>query len=127
MQELLYKDLFKQNNQRTYGNVRSSNGAASGYPFVIYSDSYNHKEYITGISSASLCGILWTPEIRNASSAREWLNRMQTVCFSSMAKLNAWATGLQPWSFPEGEDAGRRVIQLRMRLLPYIYSSFANY
>ena len=127
MQELLYKDLFKQNNQRTYGNVRSSNGAASGYPFVIYSDSYNHKEYITGISSASLCGILWTPEIRNASSAREWLNRMQTVCFSSMAKLNAWATGLQPWSFPEVEDAVRRVIQLRMRLLPYIYSSFANY
>ena len=127
MQELLYKDLFKQNNQRTYGNVRSSNGAASGYPFVIYSDSYNHKEYITGISSASLCGILWTPEIRNASSAREWLNRMQTVCFSSMAKLNAWATGLQPWSFSEVEDAVRQVIQLRMRLLPYIYSSFANY
>ena len=98
----------------------------SGYK-VDEVDSYNHKEYITGISSASLCGILWTPEIRNASSAREWLNRMQTVCFSSMAKLNAWATGLQPWSFSEVEDAVRQVIQLRMRLLPYIYSSFANY
>ena len=104
MQELLYKDLFKQNNQRTYGNVRSSNGAASGYPFVIYSDSYNHKEYITGISSASLCGILWTPEIRNASSAREWLNRMQTVCFSSMAKLNAWAVSYTLLTLPPNRE-----------------------
>jgi|ETNmetMinimDraft_30_1059905.scaffolds.fasta_scaffold03837_1 alpha-D-xyloside xylohydrolase len=127
MQHLLYKDLFRKNNQRTYGNVRSSNGAASGYPFVIYSDSYDHAQYITGISAASLCGVLWTPEIRNAATAREWLNRMQTVCFSPMAKLNAWATGLQPWSFPEVEAAVRKVIQLRMRLLPYIYSAFADY
>ena len=127
MQDLLYKDLFKKNNQRTYGNVRSSNGAASGYPFVIYSDSYDHAQYITGISAASLCGVLWTPEIRNAATAREWLNRMQTVCFSPMAKLNAWASGLQPWSFPEVEVAVRKVLQLRMRLLPYIYSAFAEY
>ncbi|HIB87479.1 TPA: DUF5110 domain-containing protein [Candidatus Poribacteria bacterium] len=127
MQDLLYKDLFKKNNQRTYGNVRSSNGAASGYPFVIYSDSYDHAQYITGISAASLCGVLWTPEIRNAATAREWLNRMQTVCFSPMAKLNAWASGLQPWSFPEVEEAVRKVLQLRMRLLPYIYSAFADY
>ena len=60
MQHLLYKDLFKKNNLRTYGNVRSSNGAASGYPFVIYSDSYDHAEYITGIPpvSAGCCGRL---------------------------------------------------------------------
>lgn len=127
MQHLLYKDLFKKKNQRTYGNVRSSNGAASGYPFVVYSDSYDHAQYITGISAASLCGVLWTPEIRNAATGREWLNRMQTVCFSPMAKLNAWATGLQPWSFPEVEAAVRQVIQLRLRLLPYLYSAFADY
>jgi alpha-glucosidase (family GH31 glycosyl hydrolase) len=127
MQNLLYKDLFKERNQRTYGNVRSSNGAASAYPFVIYSDSYDHEQYITGISSASLCGVLWTPETRNAATAREWLNRLQTVCFSPMALLNAWASGKQPWSFPEVEDAVQRVIQLRMRLLPYLYSAFADY
>ena len=44
-----------------------------------------------------------------------------------MAKLNAWASGLQPWSFPEVEAAVRKVLQLRMRLLPYIYSAFAEY
>ncbi len=127
MQHLLYHDLFKTNNQRTYGNVRSSNGGASGYPFVIYSDSYDHAEYITGISAASLCGVLWTPETRSAESAREWLNRLQTVCFSPMALLNAWASGLQPWSFPEVEAAVLKVVRLRMRLLPYLYSAFADY
>jgi len=127
LQKLLYQDLFKANNQRTYSLVRASNGAASGYPFVIYSDSYDHAQYITGLSTASLCGILWTPEIRSAGSAREWLNRMQTVCFSPMANLNAWASGVKPWDFPEVTDAVRDVIELRMRLLPYFYSAFAAY
>jgi alpha-glucosidase (family GH31 glycosyl hydrolase) len=127
MQNLLYTELFKKNDQRTYGNVRASNGAASGYPFVIYSDSYDHAEYITGISAASLCGILWTSEARSAGSDREWLNRMQTVCFSPMAKLNAWASGKKPWSYPSVTEAVRQTIQLRMRLLPYLYSAFAEY
>ena len=127
LQKMLYTDLFKANNQRTYGLVRASNGAASAYPFVIYSDSYDHEQYITGLSSASLCGILWTPEIRSAQNAREWLNRMQTVCFSPMAKLNAWASGTKPWDFPEVTDAVREVIELRMRLLPYLYTAFADY
>ena len=127
LQKTLYQDLFKKQNQRTYSLVRASNGAASGYPFVIYSDSYDHEQYITGLSTASLCGILWTPEIRSAGSAREWLNRMQTVCFSPMANLNAWASGVKPWDFPEVTDAVRDVIELRMRLLPYFYSAFAEY
>jgi len=127
MQNMLYNDLFKKNNVRTYGLVRASNGAASGYPFVIYSDSYNHEQYITGLSTASLSGILWTPEARSARTGREWLNRMQTVCFSPMAQLNAWSSGKKPWSYGEVTDSVRDVIKLRMRLLPYLYSAFADY
>jgi alpha-D-xyloside xylohydrolase len=127
MQNMLYNDLFKKNNVRTYGLVRGSNGAASGYPFVIYSDSYNHEQYITGLSTASLSGILWTPEARSARTGREWLNRMQTVCFSPMAQLNAWSSGKKPWSYGEVADSVRDVIKLRMRLLPYLYSAFADY
>ena len=108
MQNMLYNDLFKKRNVRTYGLVRASNGAASGYPFVIYSDSYDHSQYITGISAASLCGILWTPEARSARNDREWLNRMQTVCFSSMAKLNAWSSGRKPWSYGKVTDPRTR-------------------
>jgi len=127
IQSMLHKELFKANNQRTYSLVRASNGAASNYPFVIYSDSYGHDEYITGLSSASLSGILWCPEIRSAKSSREWINRMHTVCFSPMAMLNAWASGTKPWSYPEATDAIRRTIQLRMQLLPYLYTAFSNY
>jgi alpha-D-xyloside xylohydrolase len=127
MQNMLYNDLFRARNVRTYGLVRASNGAACGYPFVIYSDSYSHSQYITGLSAASLCGILWTPEIRSARSGREWLNRMQTVCFSPLAQLNAWSDGTKPWQFPDVADPVREVIRLRMRLLPYFYTAFAEY
>jgi len=127
MQKMIYDDLYRKNNQRTCGLVRASNGGASAYPFVIYSDSYGHGEYITGLSSSSLSRILWCPEIRSARNGREWLNRMHTVCFSPLAMLNAWASGQKPWSFPDMTDKVRETIELRMRLLPYLYSAFADY
>ncbi len=127
MQRMFYKELYHKHNLRTFGLVRASNGAASHYPFAIYSDSYGHDEYITGISSASLSGILWCPEIRSAGSDREWINRMHTVCFSPLAMLNAWASGTKPWSFPDSTGAVRNTIQLRMQLLPYLYTAFADY
>ena len=127
MQKMMHDELFQPANQRTYGLVRASNGAASGYPFAIYSDSYGHGEYLRGISAASLCGILWCPEIRSANNSREWLNRMQLVSFSPMAMLNAWASGQKPWSFADVTDEVRDTIELRMRLLPYLYTAFAEY
>ena len=127
IQNAVYKDLFKENNQRTYGLIRSSNGAAPGYPYVIYSDSYSHSQYITGLSAASLSGILWAPEVRQAGTDREWLNRMQTACFSPLAMLNAWASGKKPWSYETVADEVRAVVELRMRLLPYLYTAFADY
>jgi len=127
LQNMLYTDLFKKHNTRTYGLVRAANGASSGYPFVIYSDSYSHSQYITGISAASLGGVLWTPEVRSAGNGREWLNRFQTVCFSHMAMLNAWSSGKKPWSYGDVTAPVRDVVKLRMQLLPYIYTAFADY
>jgi alpha-D-xyloside xylohydrolase len=127
MQNMMFTGLFKPRNARTYGLVRAGNGAASGYPFAVYSDAYDLKEYITGISASSLGGILWTPEIRDARDERDWLNRMQTVCFSALAQLNAWASKTTPWHFPAATDRVRETIRLRMRFLPYLYSAFAAY
>ena len=127
MQGLVFKDLFRARNQRTYGLVRASNGAAAGYPFAIYSDAYDLKEYITGISAAGLAGVLWTPEIRDAGDERDWLNRWQVTSFSALAQLNAWASGATPWHFEGATDAVRKTLELRMRLLPYLYSAFAAY
>jgi alpha-D-xyloside xylohydrolase len=127
MQDLVFKGLFKARNQRTYGLVRASNGAASGYPFAIYSDAYDLKEYITGMSASGFAGVLWTPEIRSARDERDWIDRMQLVSFSALAQLNAWASGATPWHFEGATSAVREALELRMRLLPYLYSAFAAY
>ena len=120
-------DWFQEKNQRTYGLVRGSNAGANALPYVIYNDYYSHKDFITALINSSFIGVLWTPEVRASESAEEWLRRMQSVCFSPMAMLNAWASGTKPWTFPEVEDRVRAVARLRMQLLPYIYTAFARY
>ncbi len=120
-------DLFKARNRRTYGLIRASNAGASPLPSVLYSDLYDHREFIRALVNSGYSGLLWTPEVRNADSAEEWVRRMQTVCFSAMAKLNAWWDGVKPWSFPEVEPIILKYLRLRMRLTPYLYSAFAKY
>ncbi len=126
MQKLIV-EMFRRRNRRTYGLVRGTNAGASAYPFVIYSDCYSHRDFITALCTSGFGGVLWTPEARSAASAEEWLRRIQTTCFSPLAMINAWADGTKPWSFPEVEAAVREAIVLRKRLVPYLYSAFARY
>ncbi len=126
LQHLLQEHLRKQN-RRTYNLVRSSYIGASDKSAVIYSDYYQHKPYVTALANSSLSGLLWTPEIRSAKSAEEWIRRFQTVCFSPLMMLNAWYSGTKPWSFPEVTDEVREVVILRKRLLPYLYTAFYDY
>ena len=123
----LFQNHLKAQNQRSYNLVRSSYIGASDKSSVIYSDYYQHKPYVTALTNASFTGLLWTPEIRSAKSAEEWIRRFQTVCFSPMMMLNAWASGTKPWSFSEVTDMVREVIILRKRLLPYLYTAFYDY
>ena len=120
-------DMFRQKNQRTYGLVRASNAGANSFPFVIYNDYYNHEDFITALINSSFCGVLWTPEVRASKTAEEWLRRFQTVVFSPMAMINAWASGTKPWSYPEVEEQVRQMAVLRMQLMPYWYTEFAKY
>ena len=123
----IISEAYKKKNERTYGMVRGANAGSSSMPFVIYNDNYSHQDFITAISSASFIGVHWTPEVRASKSSEEWLRRMQTTCFAPIALINAWADGTKPWSFPEVYKACQKVAKLRMRLLPYIYSAFAEY
>lgn len=118
---------FHDQNKRTYGLARASNAGGSHLPYVLYDDYYDHKDFITAMCSSSFIGVLWTPEVRASKTAEEWLRRMQSVCFSPMAMLNAWSDGTKPWSFPEVTEQVSAVAQLRMRLFPYIYTCFAQY
>ncbi len=119
--------LYHEKNERTYGLTRASNGGGASLPYVIYNDYYSHEDFITALCNSGFSGVLWTPEVRSSKTAEEWLRRMQSVCFSPMAMLNAWASGTKPWSFPEVEKQVKEIALLRMQLMPYFYTAFARY
>ena len=120
-------DLFREQNVRTYGLTRATNAGGVSLPYVIYNDYYSHEDFITALCNSGFSGLLWTPEVRSSKTAEEWLRRMQSVCFSPMAMLNAWASGTKPWTYPEVEKEVRSIALLRMQLMPYFYTAFARY
>ncbi len=140
-QELIYH-VFHKENKRTYSQVRSSGALASPLPFVLYSDLYDHKQFIRGMVTSGFSGLLWAPEVRNCQSGEDLLRRMQTIMFSAHAIYNCWRIPNPPWKQVNieknlagelMENAGyytevcRKYHEIRMSLLPYLYSAFAAY
>ena len=125
MQRTVY-ELFHHENRRTLSQVRGSNAGASRFPFVIYNDNYDFDEYITAVSNSGFAGVLWSPEVRGGK-AEDMLRRTQAVCLSPLALFNGWATNDKLWTHAEVKDAIRDAILLRTRLLPYLYTTFAQY
>ena len=125
VQRIVY-DLFRRHNRRTLGQVRGTNAGASSLPFVIYNDNYAFDEYITAVGNSGFAGVLWSPEVRGGRG-EEMLRRTQAVVFSPLALFNGWATDDKLWTHAEVKDDIRAAILLRMRLLPYLYTTFAQY
>ncbi|MDR2916177.1 MAG: DUF5110 domain-containing protein [Tannerella sp.] len=120
-------DLYRKRNQRTFGLVRASNAGGNNFPYVIYNDYYSHQDFITALINSGFSGTLWTPEVRSSKTAEEWLRRFQSVVFSPMAMINAWASGTKPWTFPEVAPQVKEYALLRMQMMPYWYTEFARY
>jgi alpha-D-xyloside xylohydrolase len=123
----LTAELFRRRDRRTYGLVRASNAGASNLPYVLYSDLYDHRQFVRALCTAGFSGLLWCPEVRTATTAEEWVRRFQVACFSPLMMLNAWESSQVPWSFPEVEPIVRHYMELRMKLMPYFYAAFARY
>lgn len=135
-------DVFKRNNIRTYGKVRATHALAAPMPFVLYSDGYEHRSYVRGILNSGFCGTLWQPEVRVAGSVLELYRRIETMIFSPQAVIDDWFMPHPSWHqiselknkagilMPERDEVEakvRELFQLRMRLIPYFYSAFADY
>ena len=133
---------LKKRNVRTWGLVRNSHALASPLPYVVYSDSYEHRCYVRGLANAGFSGLLWCPEVRDSGSVEELCRRVGTVIFSPYAMVNAWYLQNPPWvqidrdknnrgevmaNHKEAEDAVRSLFELRMSLVPYLYSAFNAY
>ena len=127
--------IYRAKNTRTYQDYRSSGMFMSSRSAVLYSDTYDPKEYIQALCNSAFGGLLWCPEVREAHSAEDFFHRLQTVILSPQAMVNAWYLQYAPWlQFDRGknergeflpeakqyEEYARTLINLRMELIPYL-------
>jgi alpha-D-xyloside xylohydrolase len=140
-QEVMWQPL-REKGLRTWGLVRNSHALAASLPYVLYSDSYDHRCYVRGLVNEGFSGLLWTPELRDAKSIEDMYRRLETVVFSADTVINSWYIKNPPWYqvdraknnlgqfMPERETVTanvRNLLQLRMRFIPYLYSAFNEY
>ena len=111
----------------TLSEVRNAGALSAPYPFVLYSDLYDHKDFIRGVVTSGFSGILWTPEVRHADSREELLRRLQSTVFSVQCLINAWYVDGMPWEKFDCEDEVRELLQLRMKLIPRLTAAFKKY
>jgi alpha-D-xyloside xylohydrolase len=135
---------FKARNQRTWSDVRATTALAAPLPFNLYSDAYTFDEYLRQLVNASFTGLLWSPEVREARTLDELLNRVAMSAFAPQMCFNLW---FMPHPLWEQYDAGknkagqtlteperqrvaenlRSIVNQRYQLLPYLYASFHRY
>lgn len=111
----------------TYSLVRTAGALNASYPFVLYSDLYNHRDFVRGIVTSGFSGLLWTPEIRYANSKDELMRRAQSLVFSAMCLINFWNQPITLWLKYECEDEFRDLINLRESLKPMLMKAFDEY
>lgn len=112
---------------KTFSEVRQMGSLAAPYPFVLYSDLYDHKDFIRGIVNAGFSGLLWAPEFREAHSKEDCIRRMQVLVFSAQCLVNAWNYDGIPWVVHECEDEVRALLELRYKLIPQLKIAFDAY
>ena len=133
---------YRKRGRETYGMVRSSGALAAPYPFVLYSDLYDHRQYIRALVNSGFSGLLWCPEVRQAASEEDLIRRLQSVVFSPLAQVDCWYMKSPPWKqldraknnagellqdWESLEARCREIISWRMQLVPYLTAAFQRY
>lgn len=114
-------------NKPTFSEVRALSSLSSSYPFVLYSDLYDQKDYLRATVNSGFSGLLWSPEVRHAENKEELIRRVQCAVFSAMALTNAWYLNEMPWETHGCVEEIKKLLSLRMSLIPYIYSAYYRY
>lgn len=112
---------------KTLSEVRNAGALAASYPFVLYSDLYDHKDFIRGMVNSGFSGILWTPELRDARTKEELMRRLQTTVFSVQCLINAWYCPEVPWKKYDCEDEVIELLNVRKSLVPMLKKAFDEY
>lgn len=140
-QKTIYS-IYKKSNLRTFMDVRASNAFASSYPAALYSDTYDHNQYIKMILNSGFSGMIWSPEVRESNSIKDFMRRSQTAVLSAQTLFNSWYLQNPPWlqinikknnggqlmeNAKDVEADIRKLFDFRMSLIPYLYNAFAVY
>jgi alpha-D-xyloside xylohydrolase len=109
---------------------------------VLYSDLYDHRQFVRALVNSGFSGLLWCPEVRDAKSEEDLIRRLQSVVFSPLAMINGWYIPNPPWkqldrkknsandlapNWETLESRCREIIGWRMQLVPYLRAAFARY
>ena len=143
---LRYQDAltqaFEKSGKPTYGLVRSSGALAAPYPYALYSDLYDHRQFVHGIPQCCFSGLLWTPEVRDSADPVELIRRLESAVFSPLTMINAWYLRNPPWKQVKRDDNNegrfaadwektesqcRALLELRMKLIPWLHAAFVRY
>jgi alpha-D-xyloside xylohydrolase len=111
----------------TLSEVRNAGALSASYPFVLYSDLYDHPDFIRGCATAGFSGLLWTPEVRDAKSGEEFIRRLQSNVFSVQCLINAWYCEEFPWNQHGCADKVKELLALRESLKPMLKAAFDKY
>jgi len=111
----------------TLSEVRNAGALAASYPFVLYSDLYDHADFVRGCCTAGFGGLLWTPEVRDAKSAEEFIRRLQTTVFSPQCLINAWYCPDIPWKDFDCSIQVKQLLEIRNQLIPQLMLAFKKY
>lgn len=112
---------------KVLSEVRNAGALCAPYPFVLYSDLYAHKDFIRGLATAGFSGLLWTPEVRDATSKEDFIRRLQTNVFSVQCLINAWYCKEAPWKIWNCEDEVKYWLDVRQNLVPILKDAFERY
>lgn len=133
---------FQKKGLRTLGLVRDSQALAAPLPYVVYTDSYDIRCYVRGLVNEGFSGLLWCPEVRNVDNVEELYRRLEIAIFSPLAMFNCWEMKNPSWLQIDAEKNNRneltpdhevvmanvrKLLELRMQLIPYLYSAFNIY
>lgn len=111
----------------TLSEVRNAGALAASYPFVLYSDLYDHADFIRGCCTAGFSGLLWTPEVRDAQTSEEFIRRLQTTVFSPQCLINSWYCPDIPWKDLNCSEQVKNLLEVRSQLIPKLKQAFHNY
>ena len=135
-------DIYRRNNKRTILDVRASYLFASPFCSTIYTDMYAHADYVKMILNSGFSGLNYSPEVRNTRSDEDLIRRLQTTLMSAHMLVNCWFLSNPPWfqydreknnrdellpNYKELEQKVKKLVEIRMSLIPYLYTAFAKY